>query len=185
MRDSSDPDLVARAQGGDVDAIGALYDQHHESIFRYVWLRVGDRHLAEDLTGDVFMRMLAALPHYQAVGLPFQAWLYRIARNLLVDHYRKENNRVSVPLDTIEDSYEGEEDPTSAFDRKLDTQRLHRALSQLDQSHREVVVLRFVSGLSLREVALTLDRTEAAVKALQHRGLVALRLTLSQEKVTR
>ena len=184
MRDSSDPNLVARAQGGDVDAIGALYDQHHESIFRYVWLRVGDRHLAEDLTGDVFMRMLAALPHYQAVGLPFRAWLYRIAHNLLVDHYRKKNNRASVPLDAIEES-EGEGDPISTIEQKLLAERLHRALSKLDQSHREVVMLRFVSGLSLREVALAIDKTEAAVKSLQHRGLVALRLTLSQEQVTR
>jgi len=181
MRDSSDPDLVARAQGGDVDAIGALYDQHHESIFRYVWLRVGDRHLAEDLTGDVFMRMLAALPHYQAVGLPFRAWLYRIAHNLLVDHFRKTNSRVSVPLDAVED-HQVEGDVVSATESKLLIERLNRALSQLDQRQREVVVLRFVVGLSLREAALALGKTEAAVKSLQHRSLAVLRVMLSQER---
>lgn len=181
MPDPSGPDLVARAQGGDVDAIGALYDQHHESIFRYVWLRVGDRHLAEDLTGDVFMRMLAGLPTYQSVGLPFRAWLYRIAHNLLVDHFRKVKDRVPVPLDAVENKDAGEDDPLLAVEHKLRVERLHRALSRLDPSYREIVVLRFISGLSLREVALATDKTEAAVKSLQHRGLAALRLALNQE----
>ena len=184
MRNSGDPDLITHALGGDVDAIGALYDQHHQSIFRYVWLRVGDRQLAEDLTGDVFTRMLAALPSYRSVGLPFRAWLYRIAHNLLVDHYRKENQRVSVSLDAIEDQDAGESDLASTLDRKLDVERVQRALSLLDQPHRDVVVLRFVCGLSLQEVALALDKSEAAVKSLQHRGLAALRRTLTQEQVT-
>ncbi|HJW83757.1 MAG TPA: sigma factor, partial [Anaerolineae bacterium] len=72
MPDSDGLELVTRAQGGDVDAIGALYDQHHDSIFRYVWSRVGDRRLAEDLTGDVFAQMLAALPNYRPSGTPFR-----------------------------------------------------------------------------------------------------------------
>ena len=181
MPDPGSPDLVARAQGGDVDAIGALYDQHHESIFRYVWLRVGDRHLAEDLTGDVFMRMLAALPGYRSMGLPFRAWLYRIAHNLLVDHFRKVGDREPLPLDVVEHTEAGEDDLASTVERNLLAERLHRALSKLDPSYREVVVLRFISGLSLREVALATDKTEAAVKSLQHRGLAALRLALNQE----
>jgi len=182
MPDSCNSDLVARAQGGDVDAIGGLYDQHHESIFRYLWLRLGDRHVAEDLTGDVFMRMLTALPNYRSVGLPFRAWLYRIAHNLMVDHFRKTNNRVSVPLDEIEEQHD-ESDPTSADEQKLLVARVSCALSQLDQNQREVIILRFVIGLPLREVALALDKTEAAVKSLQHRSLAALRLVLSQEQV--
>ncbi len=181
MHDLGDSELVARAQGGDVDAIGRLYDQHHESIFRYLWLRLGDWQAAEDLTGDVFMRMLTALPGYHSVGLPFRAWLYRIAHNLLVDHFRKADNRVLVSLDEIKEQ-NGENDPASATEQKLLVARVNHALSQLDQNQREVIVLRFVIGLPLREVAGAVNKTEAAVKSLQHRGLAALRLTLGQEQ---
>ncbi len=181
MYDASDSGLVGRAQGGDVDAIGTLYDQHHESIFRYLWLRLGDRQVAEDLTGDVFMRMLTALPHYRSVGLPFRAWLYRIAHNLLVDHFRKTNNPVLIPLDEINEQSD-ESDPASATEQRLFVVRMNYALSKLDENQREVIVLRFVLGLPLREVTLAMGKTEAAVKSLQHRGLVALRLVLSQEQ---
>jgi RNA polymerase sigma-70 factor (ECF subfamily) len=172
--------LVARAQEGDMDAIGALYDQHHENIFRYVWLRVGNRHVAEDLTGGVFMRMLAALPNYPSLGLPFRAWLYRIAHNLLVDHYRRENHRVWLPLDAIKE-HADDRDPTGAIEQKLLVERLGQVLSQLDQDQHEVVVLRFVVGLSLRETAEAMGKSEAAIKSLQHRSLATLRLALSQE----
>jgi len=183
MPEQSDTDVVLRAQGGNVDAVGALYDQHHESIFRYVWARVGDRRLAEDLTGDVFTRMVAALPAYRPTGLPFRAWLYRIAHNRLVDHFRQDSRRAPIPLDAIEDERAGEDDPLSTVEQKLDVERVQRALLQLDQTHREVVMLRFVCGLSLKEVALALDKTEGAIKSLQHRGLTALRHALAQEQV--
>ncbi len=136
MHDSSDSELVARAQGGDVDAIGGLYDQHHESIFRYLWLRLDDRQVAEDLTGDVFMRILTALPNYRSVGLPFRAWLYRIAHNLLIDHFRKTNNRVPVPLDEIEEQHD-ESDPASAAEQRLVVARMNQALSQIDENQRQ------------------------------------------------
>ncbi len=180
MLDRSDPDLVVHAQGGDVDAIGALYDRHHESIFRYVWSRVGERRLAEDLTGDVFMRMLTALPGYRSLGLPFRAWLYRIAHNRLVDHFRSDGRRVWLALEAVEGQI-GEGDPAPAIEQKLLVERVGRALSQLDENQREVVTLRFIAGLSLQETALAMGRSEAAVKSLQHRSLAALRRTLAQE----
>lgn len=182
MPDFSEQDLVLRAQGGDVDAIGELYDLHHKGIFRYVWLRVGDRHVAEDLMGDVFIRMLGGLPDYRTKGVPFRAWLYRIAHNLLVDYYRKEGSRVSLPLDQAEAQSANGNDPGPIVERMLTLARLHRALLELDELQQEVVALRFLGGLSLREVALALDKTVAAVKAHQHRGLAALRVALVQEE---
>ena len=181
MPESMEVDLVARAQGGDVNAIGALYDEHHESIFRYLWLRVGDPHLAEDLTGDVFMRMLHALPNYQSMGLPFRAWLYRIAHNLLVDHFRRNSRREPVSLDVVE-THAADDDPLVSVERRLLAERLGHALSQLDPHQREVVVLRFLAGLSLQETAAAMGRSEAAVKSLQHRSLSALRLALGEEE---
>lgn len=175
-----DSDLITRAQGGDVSAVGALYDKHHESVFKYLWLRVGERQLAEDLTGDVFTRMLSALPNYRSTAVPFRAWLYRIAHNLVVDHIRRSSKRVLLSLDAVEAQVH--DDPVVTVERNMLVERVGHALAELDQHQREVVVLRFVLGLSLKEVAQVIDRTEAAVKSLQHRGLVTARAALNQEQ---
>ena len=180
MLNLSDADLVKRAQGGEVNAVGELYDRHHESIFRYVRSRVGDQSLAEDLTGEIFTRMLVSLPDYRLRGIPFRAWLYRIAHNLVVDHYRKKSGRPSVPLCHAESMGETESNPASIIDHKLTLERVQRALDSLDPSQQEVVVLRFLLGLSLREAALAVGKTVSAVKSLQHRGLKALRVALEQ-----
>ena len=185
MRDSSDAELIARAQLGEVNALGWLYDRHRESIFRYLWFRLDDRQLAEDLTGDVFMRMLDALPRYRMKGLPFRAWLYRIAHNLLIDYFRKMNRQVTLPLDVIEEQGT-EDDPDRVIEQILLSERLQVALMRLEATQCEVVILRFLAGLSLQETALTLGKTEAAIKALQHRGLSSLRRALEplEEPVT-
>jgi RNA polymerase sigma-70 factor (ECF subfamily) len=177
MQDSGDAELVTRAQRGEVNAIGRLYDRHRESIFRYLWIRLDDRPLAEDLTGDVFMRMLDALPRYRVQGLPFRAWLYRIAHNLLVDYFRKMNHQATVPLDAVEEQGT-EDDPDRTIEHRLLSERLQVALLRLEPTQCEVIVLRFLAGLSLQETALTLGKTEAAIKALQHRGLSGLRQAL-------
>jgi len=181
MTDAVELDLIASAQGGDVDAIGALYDRHHESIFKYLWLRLGNQHVAEDLTGDVFLRMLDALPAYRTLGLPFRAWLYRIAHNLLVDHYRRESKHVPISLDTIT-LHADNGDPVSDIEHRLLIDHVGRALTDLDPNQREVITLRFIIGLSLRETALSVGKTEAAVKSMQHRGLSALRAALKPER---
>ena len=179
MLDSSDVDLVRRAQAGDVNAVGELYDRHHEHIFRYVWLRVHDNRSAEDLTGEIFVRMVASLPDYRPTPVPFRAWLYRVAHNLVVDHFRRESGHVLVSLDLAEGLHGESDNPASIIERRLTLERVQRALAGLDPSQREVVILRFLVGLPLREVALALGKTVVAVKSLQHRGLMALRTALS------
>jgi len=179
--DSTDADLVRRAREGDVDAVGELYDRHHEHIFRYVWSRVDNRRLAEDLTGEIFTRMVVSLPDYRPTGVPFRAWLYRVAHNLVVDHYRKKRKPVLVPLYHAEGRSQEGSNPASIVEHHLTVERVRRAMAGLDPVKQEVLVLRFLVGLSLREVALTLDKTVPAIKSLQHRGLVALRAVLKQE----
>lgn len=172
--------LVNRAQTGEAEAIGRLYDQHQAEIFRYLWARVGERSVAEDLTGEVFMRMLTGLPTYRPSAAPFRAWLYQIARNLLIDHYRKFGTRTMDSLHQVETISDDTPDLVTMLDQRLTMERVHRALARLDEAQREVVTLRFLSGLSLQEVAQTVGKTENAVKALQHRGLAALRQILIQ-----
>jgi RNA polymerase sigma-70 factor (ECF subfamily) len=180
----TDQDWVRRAQRGDADAIGQLYDAHHQALFRYVWSRVGERALAEDLTGEVFMRMLSALPRYRETAAPFRAWLYQIARNLLVDHYRQTGNRMNIPLGQVEMVGSAMMDLTTLVEQQLTLERVQQALARLEATQREVVTLRFLSGLSLQEVASVLGKSENAVKALQHRGLATLRQVLAQEQVS-
>jgi RNA polymerase sigma-70 factor (ECF subfamily) len=178
-RSADSRDTLALAQQGDPDAIGALYDQHYSAMLRYFRARVASLEAAEDLTGDVFKQMVGALPQYRAVGLPFRAWLFRIAHNRLVDHYRKESSRVSVQLEAVEQEVRGGDDPALAAEQRLTLEHAIRALTELESSQRDVLSLRFLSGLSLRDTALALGKTEDAVKALQRRGLAALRLAVT------
>lgn len=173
-------ELVRRARDGDAEAVGALYDRHHEQIFRYVWSRVDNQHLAEDLTGEIFTRMVVNLPRYRLAGVPFRAWLYRIAYNLIMDHYRTENGRSPLPLQQAHNLSHDGQNPATIIETKLTIDRVRRALAQLDPAQRDVVELRFLAGMPLREVAATLDKSVAAIKSTQHRGLKALRLALQQ-----
>ncbi len=172
-------DLVQLAQAGDMAALATLYDQHFGLIFRYLRARLGDRHAVEDLTGEVFQRMLAALPNYRAQGLPFRAWLFRIAHNLLVDHYRQAGRGVLVEWQDTHHTVDHGADPAAGIEQRLTLEQTYRALAALDDHQREVVTLRFLSGLSLRETALAVGKSEEAIKALQRRGLAALRLALA------
>lgn len=179
MPDLPSPELITLAQRGDGEAIGVLYDAHCRAVFLYFKARLGHQQTAEDLTGEVFRRMLTGLPQYHAVGLPFRAWLFRIAHNLLVDHYRQESSHTMVPFEEAENANEEEIDPASIVEQNLTMQHAYRALSELETSQRDVLALRFLSGLSLKETALALSKTEDAVKGLQRRALAALRLSLN------
>lgn len=178
MQTAEDKALVKLAQGGNVEAIGELYDRHHAQIFRYVWSRVGERPLAEDLTGELFTRMVTHLASYRDQQVPFRAWLYQIARNLVTDYYRRTGNKGTVPLAAAETVPARSRGPAAVVERKLTMAGVDAALAQMDSSQREVVILRFIVGLPLQEVAQTMNKSVAAVKSLQHRGLKALRAAL-------
>lgn len=178
MDDPTHMDVVAMAQRGDVEAVGALYDQHYPAILRYLWARVSGRQIAEDLAGDVFRRMLVGLPRYRPMGLPFRAWLFRIAHNTLVDHYRQNSSRTSVALIETDHQSQSQADPAALVEQAMTIEQVGRLLMKLDQAQRDVLALRFLSGLSLKETALALGKTEDSIKASQRRGLMALRLNL-------
>ncbi len=175
-------ELVKRAQNGDTSAIRELYLRHHEQIYRFIWSRGHDPVLADDLTGEVFLRMVANLPKYQDRALPFHAWLYRIARNLLVDHYRRNQKRETMPIENFAEEPTGGKSPEKTTELMLTFERVRQALEKLAPDQREVVELRFLAGLSLKEVALTIDKTVSAVKSLQHRGLSSLREKIDAQK---
>lgn len=171
-------DLIQRAQNGESKAVGELYVQHHEQIFRYIWSKVGDANLAEDLTGEVFMRMVSRISTYRPAGVPFQAWLYRIARNLIIDYIRKTSSSTVIPFDNMAQMQESGASPPSLVESKITVEKLQFALGKIEHEQAEVIRLRFLVGLQVNEVAERLQKTPAAVKALQHRGLAALRFAM-------
>lgn len=187
MTEVSDNELVKSAQikplgdASGAEAIGELYDRYNEQVFRYVWARVYDQNVAEDLTGEVFVRMVANLPKYRPTSTPFLAWLYRIAHNLVVDHYRKEENRRELQLEQVDQLLLDKSNPAETTEEKMFFSRVKLALLDLNPTRQEVIVLRFLMGMSLQEVAKTLGKTVGAVKVAQHRGLKELREVLQQE----
>lgn len=148
-----------------------LYERYAPAIYRYLYVRVQDAALAEDLRAEVFMRMVEGLSRYQDRGWPISAWLYRIAHDRSVDTIRAQRRRQYVSLGTWAGVCEG---PEQNVGLQLDYEELHRSLDTLTADQRQVIQLRFLADMSIQEVAQRLGRTEGAVKALQHRGLQAL-----------
>ena len=178
MPELSDEQLVRQAQNGNVAAVGELYDRHHMRIFRFVRSKVYHTQLAQDLTGEIFLRMVSALPGYRPQGVPFTAWLYRIARNHVINHGQKEQHRKQLPLTYANHIPHPNNNPATIVEQQLALERVLAGLAQLDEDQREVLTLRLIAGLSLKEVADALDKTVAAVKTLQYRGTRALRLAV-------
>lgn len=180
MRDASESHLIERAKACDAEALSELYRRHANAVFRYVYYRVGDRAVAEDLVGDIFVRALEGLPSYQDIGRPFEAWLYRIAHARVVDYYRRQNVRRVASLDKRLAADE-DANPDRLAARRDDARRAWEALYRLTEDQQQVVSLRFIAGYSTAEVADLMGKTEGAVKALQHRALASLRRLLEIE----
>ena len=179
-----DAELIRRAQHGNNKALSTLYDRYQPHIFRFVWSRIRHQQTAEDMTGEIFTRMVSRLPQYQDIGLPFRAWLYRIARNLIADYFRKQDEKNQLPLNAAEDIPDIPESLDAIVHQQFTITSIEQALDEIDPEQREVVILRFLVGLPLKEVALSLDKSVPAIKSLQHRGLKALRVAIQQHEVT-
>ena len=173
---ADDEALLERAKAYDEEALAEIYDAYAARIYGYIYRRVGDRMLAESLAGEVFVRMLSAIRADQAWRSSFSGWLYRIAHNLVVDHYRRNPEEGEAPLDGQELATEGT--PADALREKASRERLLSAVQRLTQLQQQVLVLRFGEGLTSRETAEVMDKSISAVEALQHRGLVSLRRIL-------
>lgn len=178
--DVDDRRVIERAREGDAGALTELYEQHYESIWNYFVYRVGDRALAEDLTSEVFVRMVRYLAGYRLSGRPFLAWLYTIARNLLIDERRKGGQATLEPLE--EGLCSDNPGPQAWVDGRLRVRQLASALQSLTETQRQVIIGRFIEERSISEVATLLHRSEGSVKALQHRGLAALRRAFERDQ---
>jgi len=165
--------LVRLAQQRSEQAFAQLYEAYFDKIYRYVTLRIGDRMEAEDITQQVFLNAIKAISSFKWRGIPFSAWLFRIAHNQVVDHLRRKTKRATVSLE--ESLVAGDYDPQLIAEQRLDIERLLVATKKLTPAQQEVISLRFAGGLPIAQVAKIMGKSEGAVKALQHSAIVALR----------
>jgi RNA polymerase sigma-70 factor (ECF subfamily) len=176
--------LVARAIGGDAAAFGTLYEHNMDAIYRYIYFRVEHTQEAEDLTEQVFLNAWQALPDYEPRGFSFASWLYRIAHNVVVDYQRQ--GKFLADGETPETLVLADDKPTSLEQviANEERQRLAGALRKLPEMQRDVILLRFVEGLSHDEVAAVVAKSPGACRTIQYRALLALETLLAGEKVS-
>lgn len=181
--DPSDPanvvwSLVERAQAGEAEAFGLIYDRYMDTVFRFVYFRVGNRQLAEDLTSDTFLRALKRIGSFTWQGRDLGAWLVTIARNLVADHFKSGRYRLEVTtgdvLDADREDRGPEGSPEAAVVEHITNVALLTAVKQLNPEQQECIVLRFLQGFSVAETAQAMGKNEGAIKALQYRAVRAL-----------
>jgi len=172
--------LIERAKAGDARAFGLLYEAYLDAIYRYVYFRVSDVAEAEELTDDVFVRAWEALPDYEIQPGRFSPWLYRIAHNLVVDHYRRRTlQEETQPLFAVKESLPSVEEMVG---KKQAVARAVNAVNRLSQLEQSVLLLRFVEQLPYREIAEIVGKSEGACRVIQYRALGTLRDLLEEEK---
>lgn len=171
-------ELVRRARGKDSAAFAELYDLHYRRVYTYIYYRVSSQELAEDLAADVFVRGWQAIGSFDYRGVPVAAWLLRIARNRVIDHFRRSGKRETVELE--DHHVDLKADPVSEVDNRLLQDDLVRLMRNLTDEQRDVIILKFFEGMSNTEVSSVMGKPEGAVKSLQHRGLAALRRRLDR-----
>jgi RNA polymerase sigma-70 factor (ECF subfamily) len=157
-------------------ALAALYEEYYDRIARYIFVRTGDRSEAENLAGEVFLKALQSLGSYKERGVPMQAWLFKIAHNLVVDHFRKTAKRKTVPIDDLQVA--SDMDPQEAAEASIEAARVTRALDQLTPAQRQVIELRFFGELSSEEAGQVMKKGAGAVRELQSAAIRALRKLL-------
>ncbi len=181
VAEENEAELIAQAKK-DPEAFGLLYERYVGRIYRYLYYRTGNQEDAEDLTARTFYRALKSLPRYQDRGLPFGAWLYRIAHNVVANWLRDRSRRPVVALEALGSSASREHGPLEALEEQEERELLLQAVRCLPPERQELLILKFVEGLSNAEIGAVMGRSEGAIKSLYHRTLVALRAALAGEE---
>jgi RNA polymerase sigma-70 factor (ECF subfamily) len=177
---SDDPLLISRARQGDAAAFGILYERHRMSVYRYIAYRTQRQEVAEDLTSEVFLNAWKAIRRYQERGVSFRSWLLRLAHNEVVDFYRTRRSETTLPEDgPLMPALDG---PEGGLVLQLDQATLLRAVRRLNEEWQQLILLRFVEGLSFDEIGVVLGKQSNACRQMQHRALARLRKVLAEEE---
>lgn len=173
--EADEKDIILRAAQGDREAFSVLYERYVRRIYSYIYYRTGNVHDAEDLTERVFHRALHHIRNFRYQGLPFSAWLYRIAHNLVANWHRDNQRRQEVPIEGHLHLVMRGEHPESHLERNQEIERLIQAIQKLSPERQNLIVLKFVEQLSNEEIGKIMGRSEGAIKSLYHRTLISLR----------
>jgi RNA polymerase sigma-70 factor (ECF subfamily) len=177
--DDSEEQLIERAKH-DPEAFGELYERYVTSIYNYIYYRTSDVHEAEDLTARVFYRAMAHVQNYRQHGVPFAAWLYRIAHNLVANWHRDRSRRHEMRLDDILSIASRSPSPDHLAEQSEEARVLLQAIARLPSERQQLLILKFAEDMSNLDIAQVMGRTEGAIKSMYHRTLVALRDELSK-----
>jgi RNA polymerase sigma-70 factor (ECF subfamily) len=184
-----DAELVASLKKREADAVGIMLEQYSDRLYNYLYYHSGDHHLAEDIVSDTFMRVIEKIDSFELREVPFKAWLFRIAHNLLVDNFRRRNKFKQVSLQDVDwdtdpavsgGSDWGAADGGDLAEQLGQREELTAAITRLPEEQRNIFILRFVEGFELEAVARMLDKSVSAVKSLQFRAVQNLRRHLSE-----
>ncbi len=171
----TDDDVLVKAIAGNKAAFGVLYERYVGRIYTYIYYRTGNKHDAEDLTARVFYRAIEHIGRYDQRGVPFSAWLYRIAHNLVANWHRDRQRRQEVPIDDVVNLQAKLESPELAMLNRMDVDRMMRVIKSLSPERQELIILKFVQDMSNAEIGRIMQRSEGAIKSLYHRTLLSLR----------
>ena len=183
--DATVADLVARSQAGESEAFGLLYDRYVDLVYRYIYYRVNNPSLAEDLVSETFLRALRRIDSFTWQGRDFAAWLVTIARNLIADHFKSGRYRLEITTEDILETgpTQTTDGPENLVLDALTNETLLTAVKKLNPEQQECIVLRFLQGLSVSETALAMGKNDGAIKALQYRAVRALARLLPEESI--
>lgn len=175
-----DDKALVELAADDKEAFGELYERYLTKMYNYVYYRTGNTHDAEDLTAKIFQRAMSHIGNYVDRGLPFQAWLYRIAHNLVANWHRDQGRRKIIALDDYVAQSLQSEAPDRWTEEREEQKQLMEAVRRLPEDRQQLLLLKFIEQLSNAEIGEIMDRTEGAVKSLYHRTLLALREDLQR-----
>jgi RNA polymerase sigma-70 factor, ECF subfamily len=180
----NEEDVLTRASQGDHDAFGLLYERYIDRIFNYVYYRTGNLHDAEDLTARVFQRAMNHIQNYTDRGVPFSAWLYRIAHNLVANWHRDRSRRQEIPINDVPVLPSKGDHPERNLVRSQEQDALLRLIRRLPSERQSLLILKFVENMSNAEIGAIMGRSEGAVKSLYHRTLLSLRDQLGDQSIS-
>jgi RNA polymerase sigma-70 factor, ECF subfamily len=181
--DFNEDDVLNHAAQGDSDAFGLLYERYIDRIFNYVYYRTGNLHDAEDLTARVFQRAMNHIKNYTDRGVPFSAWLYRIAHNLVANWHRDRSRRQEIPINDVPILPSKGDHPERNLVRSQEEDVLLRLIRRLPPERQNLLILKFVENMSNAEIGAIMGRSEGAVKSLYHRTLLSLRDQIGDQKI--
>lgn len=182
----AEPELITRARAGDRDAFATLYNEYRDTVYRFVYYRVGSKVIAEDLTSETFIRAMHRIDNFRWIGRDFGAWLVTIARNIVVDHFKARRTQLEVTTGEILDADEAESTEATVLREMAATEasaRLLGAMSRLTDAQQQCIRLRYLENLSTEAVAALMGKRPQAIKTLAWRGMQSMKRVLASSEV--